>query len=145
MELELLTDIDIQLSIENGLRGGISMASKRFNKANTPKVPDFNPNKPKTWIQYYDANNLYGWAMSQALPTGGFEWIDPDTACQALQQPADAEKGYILEVDLEYQQELHDAHNAYPLAPERLKVDKAWMSDYQHGLLQEMYGVCLTG
>ena len=76
--------------------------------------------------------------MSQALPTGGFEWIDPDTACHALHQPADAEKGYILEEDLENPQELHDAHYAYPLAPERLKVDKAWMSDYQHGLLQEI-------
>ena len=82
----------MHLFIEKDLRGGISMASKRFANANNPKVPDFNPNQPKTWIQYYDANNLYGWAMSQALPTGGFEWIDPDTACQALQQPAHAEK-----------------------------------------------------
>ena len=73
MELELLTDIDMQLFIEEGLRGGISMDSKRFAKANNPKVPDFDPNKPDTWIQYYDANNLYGWAISQALPTGGFE------------------------------------------------------------------------
>ena len=73
--------------------------------------------------------------MSQALPTGGFEWINPDTACQALQQPADAEKGYILEVDLEYLEGLHDVHNAYPLAPKCVKVEATWMSGYQHGLL----------
>ena len=64
VELELLTDIDMRLFIEKGLGGGISMASKRFAKANNPKVPDFDPNKPKTWIQCYDADNLYGWAMS---------------------------------------------------------------------------------
>ena len=56
-------------------------------------VPEFDPSKQKTWIQYYDVNNLYGWAMFQALPTGGFEWIDTDTTCQALQESADAEKG----------------------------------------------------
>ena len=64
VELELLTDIDMHLFFEKGLRCGISMASKRFAKANNPEVPDFDPSKLKTWIQYYDANNLYGWAMS---------------------------------------------------------------------------------
>ena len=103
-------------------------------------MPDFDPNKPKTCIQYFDVNYLYWWAIFQALPTCGFEWIDPDTACQALQQPTDAEKGYILEVDIDYLQQLHNAHNAYLLVPERLKVDKAWMSDYQQGLQHKMYG-----
>ena len=82
--------------------------------------------------------------MSQAFPTGGFEWIDPDTACQVLQQPADAEKGYIPEVDLEYPEELHNMHNAYALAPECVKIEATWMSDYQPGLLKEMYKVRLT-
>ena len=56
------------------------------------------------------------------LPTGDFEWINPDMACQALHESADAEKGYILEVELEYSQKLP---SAYPPAPERVKVDKA--------------------
>ena len=64
MELELLSDIDMHLFIEKGLRNGISIASRRFAKANSPKVPDYDPGKPKSWILHYDANNLYGWAMS---------------------------------------------------------------------------------
>ncbi|XP_046841791.1 uncharacterized protein LOC124435903 [Xenia sp. Carnegie-2017] len=140
VELELLTDIDMHLFIEKGLRGGISMASRRFAKANNPKVPDYDPEKPQSWIQYNDANNLYSWAMPQPLPTGTFERVAQEDVKVALKQPVDAEKGYILEVDLEYPEELHDENNAYPLAPEHLKVDNAWMSDYQKNLFKQMYG-----
>ena len=75
--------------------------------------------------------------MSQPLPTGGFRWVeDCDGLVGTIQdQPADGPEGFILEVDLEYPQELHDEHNAYPLAPERMVVQKKWMSGYQHGLL----------
>ena len=77
------------------------------------------------------------WAMSQPLPTGGFRWVED---CDGLagtikDQPADGPEGFILEVDLEYPRELHDKHNADPLAPERIVVQKEWMSEYQHGLL----------
>ena len=106
------------------------MASERFTKANNPKVSDFDPSKPTRWIQYYGANNLYGWAMSQALPTGSFEWVAPDHAKEALNHPTDAEKGYILKEDLQYQEVLHDAHTAYPVAPLRVKVDVTRRSDY---------------
>ena len=140
VELELLSDIDMHLFIEKGLRGGISMVSKRYAKANNPKVPGYDSTKPNTWIQYYDANNLYGWAMSQPLPVSSFEWATPEQAKEALTLPADSDVGYILEVDLEYPKELHNEHNAYPLAPERMKVEKEWMSQYQQSLLQKMYG-----
>ena len=60
MELDLVTDIDMHLFIEKGLRGGISMTSRCFGNANDPKVSDYDPGKPPSWIQYYDANNLYG-------------------------------------------------------------------------------------
>ena len=140
VELELLTDYDMHLFIEKGLRGGISMVSKRFTKANNPMVEGYDPDKPTTYIMYLDANNLYGWAMSQALPTGGFEWNDPPSIQELIDHPSDADKGYILEVNLEYPEELHDAHNDYPLAPERLKVDNAWMSDYQHDILRQVCG-----
>ena len=134
VELELLTDYDQHLFIEGGLRGGISMASKRHAKANNPLVEGYDPEKPSTHILYLDANNLYGWAMSQYLPNGGFRWVDD---CQKLaktiaEQPADDPEGYILEVDQEYPE---DAHNAYPLSPERMMVQKKWISDYQHDLL----------
>ena len=84
---------------------------------------------------YLDANNLYGWAMSQYLSTGNFKWmtdkgiskIDPG------KYKADGKKGLILEVDLEYPQELHDIHNDYPVAPEKVKVSK----QYALSLLRE--------
>ena len=139
VKLELLTDYDMHLFIEKGLRGGISMVSKRFAKANNPRVSGYNPDDPNTHILYLDANNLYGWAMSQALPTGGFEWVKEEDLKNFKKYISsikkDAKTGYILEVDLEYPQELHDVHNAYPLAPESMKVSKEWMSEYQQQLL----------
>ena len=80
---------------------------------------------------YLDANNLYGWAMSQPLPVSDFEWVDNilDLQNTIVDHPADHDNGYILEVDLEYPKELHREHNSYPLAPERLVVQKDWMSN----------------
>ena len=113
------------------------MVSKRHARANNPAIEGYDPERPNSHILYLDANNLYGWAMSQPLPTGGFRWVeDCDGLAGTIQdQPADGPEGFILEVDLEYPQELHDEHNAYPLAPERMVVQKKWMSEYQHGLL----------
>ena len=76
VEIELLTDYDQYIFIERGIRGGISMSSKRFVKANNPMVSDYDPEKEKSYIMYLDANNFYGWAMSQALPTGRFKWVE---------------------------------------------------------------------
>ena len=76
IELELLTDYDQHLFIEKGMRGGISMVSKRYAKANNPSVEGCDPEKPNSFIMYLDANNLYGWAMSQYLPTHGFQWVN---------------------------------------------------------------------
>ena len=92
------------------------MASKRHAKANNPGVPGYDPSEEHNHIMYDDANNLYGWAMSQPLPYSGFKWVD--------KPPTEPGKGCILEVDLEYPVELHELHNDYPLAPERLKVKK---------------------
>ena len=137
VELNLRTDYDQHLFIEKGMRGGISMVSKRHVRANNTLVEGFNPSKPNIHILYLDANNLYGWAMSQPLPTGGFKWVEEPLRLVEIiaEHPADSLEGYILEVDLEYPAELHDAHNAYPLAPERMTIPKEWMSEYQHNLL----------
>ena len=137
VELELLTDYDQHLFIEKGMRGGISMVSKRHARANNPAIKGYDPEKPNSHILYLDANNLYGWAMSQPLPTGGFRWVED---CDRLHEkisdlPDDGAEGYMLEVDLEYPKELHGVHNAYPLAPERMVVPKKWMSEYQQDLL----------
>ena len=76
-------------------------------------------------MEHLDANNLYGWAMSQPLPTGSFEWVQATELAVAAQHVReDAPQGFILEVNLEYPEELHNTHNAYPLAPERLVVQK---------------------
>ena len=139
VELELLTDYDQHLFIEKGMRGGVSMVSKRYAKANTPLIEGYDSSKPKTHILYLDANNLYGGAMSEPLPTGDFQWVADCALAQLakyiIEHPADSREGYILEVDLEYPRELHNAHNAYPLAPERMIVKKKWMSEYQRSLI----------
>ena len=76
VKLELLTDEDMHLFIEKGnKRGGVSMVSKRYSKANNPYIKGYDRSKPTSYILYLDANNLYGWAMSQALPTGEFQWL----------------------------------------------------------------------
>ena len=140
VELELLTDIDMHLFFEKGLRGGVSMVSKRFAKANNPQCPDHDTTKPNNWIMYLDANNLYGWAMQQMLPVGGFIWCEdsPDFLNEILATPDDAPEGFLLEVDLEYPEHLHDAHNDYPLAPETLSVREDWLSDYQRLLVNQL-------
>jgi len=74
VKLELLTDLDMHLFIERGMRGGISMVGKRYAKANNPLVEGYNPAEPTNYITYLDANNFYGWAISLPLPKSGFHW-----------------------------------------------------------------------
>ena len=139
VELELLTDLDMHLFIERGMRGGITMAGKRYARANNPLVEGYNPAEPTNYITYLDANNLYGWAMSQNLPKSGFHWkrVMP-TEEEIKKKGADVKKGWILEVDLEYPKELHDMHNDYPLAPEKRATELWKMSDYQRQLVAEL-------
>ena len=106
------------LMIEKGIRGGVSSIMKRFSKANHKGLDDYDPEKPNKHILYLDANNLYGWAMSKPLPYKNFEWMSENELKNWSSVPC------ILEVDLEYPKELHDFHNEYPLAPERLLVNK---------------------
>ena len=74
VKLELLTDVDILLMIEKGIRGGICHAIHRYAEANHKHIKNYDKNKESSYIQYLDANNLYGWAMSQKLPVDGFKW-----------------------------------------------------------------------
>ena len=118
VNLQLITDLDMYLMVESGIRGGISVISNKYAKANHPEVTDYNPEEDTSYIMYLDANNLYGWAMSQPLPQGNFKWV-PEEELGELDIttiPKDAAKGYILEVDMEYPRELHDLHSDYPLA-----------------------------
>ena len=76
IKLELLTDYDMLLMVEEGIRGGICHAVHRYAKANNKYMKDYDENKESSYIQYLDANNLYGWAMRQKLPVNGFKWIE---------------------------------------------------------------------
>ena len=139
VELELFTDLEMHLFVERGMRGGISMVSKRYAKANNPLVPDYDPSKPKKYIVYLDANNLYGWAMSKALPKRDFKWkrVMPNEE-EIMKKKENAKNGWILEMDLEYPAELHEQHNSYPLAPEKKVVKKECMSYYQKRLMKDL-------
>ena len=124
IKLELLEDVDMLLMIEKGIRGGISNAFKRYAKANNKFMKNFDPAEKSSFIVYLDANNLYGWAMSKPLPVGGFEWMD-EAELENWERFVDEEGiGCILEVDLEYPVELHDFHNDFPLAPEKMILGK---------------------
>ena len=132
IKLELVTDIDMYQFIEKGLRGGTSYIANRFSEANNKYMENYNENLPSKYIMYLDANNLYGWAMSQYLPTGNFKWLTKEqiNKTNLAKYTAEHDEGLLLEVDLDYPKELHDLHNDYPLAPEKLKVNKNMLSEY---------------
>ena len=132
IKLELMTDVDKYQFIEKGLRGGISYIANRYGKANNRYMKEYDEKAPSKYIMYLDANNLYGWAMSQYLPTGGFRWMTQKQIdkIDLAKYREDSKKGLILEVDLEYPAELHDLHNDYPLAAEKVRVTEDMLSDY---------------
>lgn len=116
-ELQLLTDIDMILMVEAGVRGGLTSSVTRYVKANNKHLKEFNPNDESVYIGYYDSNNLYGLSMSQPLPYGGFCWIDPSTLGNIVTIPKFGDVGYILDFDFEYPEHLHDYHYDLPLLP----------------------------
>ena len=132
IKLELMTDIDMFQFIEKGGRGGVRYIANRYGNANNKYMKEYDEKAPSKYIMYLYANNLYGWAMSQYLPTGNFKWMtDKEISKIDLgKYKADGKKGLILEVDLEYSQELHDIHNDYPVAPEKVKVSNNMLSAY---------------
>ncbi|GFT40180.1 uncharacterized protein NPIL_688351, partial [Nephila pilipes] len=117
--IELFTDYDMLLFIENGVRGGISQCCNRYAKANNKYMSNFNPDDEIKYLMYLDANNLYGYAMSKYLPLKDFVWSDNNLTTQDILNLSDeSDVGYILEVDLDYPPDLHDKHSDFPLAPE---------------------------
>ena len=135
VNLDLISDFNAQLFIEKGMRGGISTITHRHAVANNKYMKNYNPEVESSYLIYLDANNLYGWAMSQSLPVGDFKWIpsedfeDPEDFILE-NYTNDTRKGVILEVDLEYPEELHDLHNDYPLAPEKILITDDMLSKY---------------
>ena len=111
IELELLTDYDMLLMVEKGIRGGICHSIHRYAKASNKYMQNNNNNEESSYIQYLDANNLYGWVMSKKLPVNGFKWLDTsETSALARNDNINGDfiknynenndNGYILEVDV---------------------------------------------
>ena len=96
--------------IEGSIRGGISQISKRFAEANHKNCEHYDPMNHLRHLIYLDANNLYGWVMSQHLPTNDFRWLTREEIAQIDINSLDDETniGYILEVDMNYPRSLHE-------------------------------------
>jgi len=139
VELELLTDMDMHLFIKKGMWGGILMARKQYAKTNNPRATSYDPTKPSKFITYLDANNLYGLAMRVPLPKGGFKWkrVMPMQE-QVMKVKENSKKGWVLEVDLEYPEELHKAHDSYPLVPQKKAIGVEKMSEYQKRMMDDL-------
>ena len=113
---------------EKRIRGGMTQSVHRWAAGNNPYMgSEYDKNKPTEYLQYLDANNFYGWAMSQPLPTGEFCWVefredrDPKTIVEELVVKKDY--GYLLEVDVRYPRNLHDYHNNLPFMCAKMKIN----------------------
>ena len=127
VKLELLTDIDVLLMVEKGIRGGICHAIHRYAKANNKYLKNYDKSIELSYFMYLHANNLYGWGMSQKLPVNGFKWIKNVFRFYRYftkNYDKNGNKRDILEVDVEYSKNFHDLHRDLPFLGERKKIKK---------------------
>ena len=127
VKLELLTDINMLLMIEDGIRGGMCQSVHGHAKANNKYMENYNKSIESSYLMYLDANNLYGWAMSKRLPINGFNWENDlsrfnETFIKICNETIDV--GYFLEVDMEYPKHFWSFHKDPPFLPERKKLEK---------------------
>ena len=159
-KIELLTDLEMHQMLESSIRGGLaSIGSPRYVKANHPNLPDqhYEADSTKSYIHFFDFNGLYTSVMkNHKLPTFGFRWLSDREVerFDPMSVAPDSDHGYIIECDLDYPEELHDAHDSYPLAPEHIRIKPEDLSDYTKNLaeqcgigletLRELRKLCLT-
>ena len=129
VELELLIDNDMLIMYEEGTRGGMCQATYRYAKANNKYMKNHDKNKESTYLEYLDANNLYGWAMSQKLPVRNFKWIEKGDISKFNEAfiknyDENSDKGYIFEVDVKYPEKIRMLHSDLAFLPERMKINK---------------------
>ena len=114
--------------IEEGIRDGICHAVHRYAKTNNKYMKNYDKSKESSYIQYLDANNLYGAAMSEKLPINEFKWVNDISGINEKfvksYDKKNSDKCYILEVDVDYPSKLHRLHSDMPFLPERMKIDK---------------------
>ena len=138
VKLEIPTDPDIHMFIDKGIRGGISFVGNPHAKASNKYISEANDSDEKDFIMFFDVNNQYGAAMSEYLPTDGFEWdlsfnnmsVEEQTKF-ILALKDDESTGYMFNCDLEYPKDLHDLHDEFPMCPENLTIKDEWLSPYQ--------------
>ena len=124
VNLGSLTDIDMSLMVEEGIRGGISQAIYRYAKANNKFMNNYDKSIESSYLMYLDANNLYGWAMSQKLPINRFKWAEDlsefnESFIKSYDENSD--RGYFLEVDVEYPKNLFNSHKNLPFLAKKVQ------------------------
>ena len=127
VKLELLKYVDMLLTIEKGIRGGICHSIRRHAKANNKYMKHYDKDKELSFIIYVDANNLCGWAMLQKLPLDGFKWVEDVSVIDEdfiKYYDEDSDVGYIIEADIEYPKHLQSMHRDLPFLPERMNINK---------------------
>ena len=148
--IHLITDPEMYRMIQLNIRGGISHANVRYAQANNKLMGSlYDPTKPTSFIMEVEAHNLYGWAMSQAMPDGNFEWLS-DAECREIKHrlinPVERyeifgqNQSYIFKVDLDYPQELHERDDYYPMAPELMTIEAKITGEKQHDLSAQYFG-----
>ena len=125
-ELEFLTDPNMLLMFERGIRGGITQAVHQYAEANNKYMgAKFKTKEESSYLQYLDMNNLCGWVMIQPLPTGGFSWVVSEFTPDKIGSYANWDsEGFLLEVDVRYPKELHESHNDLPFMHEKMKISR---------------------
>ena len=151
IELELISDTNIYLFLVKKMRVGISYIAKRFSKSSNKYMRFYDNSKPSKYIIYLDANNLYGWAISQYLPSSGFKWLNKkeiDKFClnsiECIFIEENSSDGYILKVNLQYTDELHELQNDYPFDPEKREISDNILSNYCSNIANR-YGIKIGG
>ena len=115
------------LMIQKGIRGGICQATHRYAKANNKYMKNYDKNIESSYIEYLDANNLYGRAMSQKLPISAFKWVEDlsqfnESFIKNYYENSDI--GYFLEVDIDYLKRFFNLHKDLPFLPKSEKVNE---------------------
>ena len=126
VKLKTLTDINMLLMVEKGIRGEISHAIHRYAESKNNYMKDYDKNKKSSYVKYWDVNNLYSWAMTQKPPANNFEGIEDSQFNKDFikSYEEESDKGYFLEVYVQYPEKLHERDNDLLFLPQRMKIEK---------------------
>ena len=131
VQLDLICEPDMALFVESSIRSGVSIVTSRLATANNPSVDAYDVTKPTSYVNYFDAVNLYGSSMCKLLPVGEIRVLSEEEieSFDIMKVDPNGSTGYRVQVDLLYPPELHDLHNCLPIAPSHLEITKDILSD----------------